>query len=195
MNDSSYHSHEAAVGRRKTGVSKARPPGLPNYSRRDHLQLSKLTELLSSRGGQHRVCYQRWKNEWIILRSATISSFISMVSWALLSKAGCQDPQCHSALLLLPGALFLMDSRKLFVLAAQFSHRLLITWALLLHRFLGKVFYRFMVPSLQTVVWIFSWGNTIKFLWKKYAFPHNRIFLCFPHPSSFSKDRHFYLDK
>jgi len=86
---------------------------------------------------------------------------------------------------LLPGELFLMDSRELSVfsiqvLTAQFRHKQRITRALLLHWFLGKVFCHFMAPSLDTVALIFSWGNIMKFLWKKYAFAHNCISLCLP---------------
>lgn len=80
------------------------------------------------------------------------------------------------ALLLLPRAFFLMDSRKLFgvsiqVLTAQLRHEQLTTRALLLHWFLGKGFYRFTALSLDRVALIFFWGNVMKFLWRKYAFP------------------------
>lgn len=87
-------------------------------------------------------------------------------------------------LLLLPGARFLMDSRNLSafsmqVLTEQFRREHLITQALLQHWFLGKVFYYFMAVSLDTVALIFSWGNIMKFLWKKYAFPHNHVIIIF----------------
>lgn len=93
-------------------------------------------------------------------------------------------PSDTAVLLLLPEALFLMDSRKLSgfsiqVLTAQFRHKQLITQALLLHWFLGKVFYHFMALSLDTVALIFSWGNIMKFLWQKYTFPHNCVFFFF----------------
>lgn len=147
------------------------------------------------------ICYWIWNTGWIILRSTISSRWFSLQGELSFPRQAVRILSVAGALLLLPGARFLMDSRNLSgfsmqVLTEQFRHERLITQALLQHWFLGKVFYYFMAVSLDTVALIFSWGNIMKFLWKKYAFPHNHVIIIFFFSCNFSKDWHFYfLDK